>query len=151
MELLEELTMHQTTYTEMFGIVELQELYQAIDIPPDTMAIERYWMSLPSMGFLIASRYNVVLLFLSNLGDTTCFPLWSPESQQHNICVIARVYGNHFVKVDLQGCYPVPPTHPLWNTYKWDGEWEHPYKHQQDMYIQLRRSNYKSSFENLDK
>ncbi|XP_071689097.1 uncharacterized protein [Rutidosis leptorrhynchoides] len=142
-ELLEEIRMHHATYVDMFGEVELKRIYNVINLPLNTPATSQYWMILPIMGFLIASRYNVVLLFLSNLADTTCLPLWSspPVVQSHYVCVIARVHGNHFVKVDLAGDYPVPPTHPQWNYYKYDAEWERPYKTQQDVYLQLRRSN----------
>ncbi|XP_071734895.1 uncharacterized protein [Rutidosis leptorrhynchoides] len=146
MELLEEILMHKRIYIDMFGDGELFKIYEAINLPPNAKAVWKYWMTMPDMGYLIASRYNVVLLFLSNEGDTTCLPLWTspPESQQHVICVISRINGNHFVKVDLHGYYPIPLTHPQWNTYKYDGEWERPYKNPQDMYIQRRRSNYKS-------
>ncbi|XP_071694926.1 uncharacterized protein [Rutidosis leptorrhynchoides] len=152
MELLEEIIMHKEIYVNLFGESELFQLYQTINLPQDASAVRKYWMTLPDMDFLIASRYNVVLLCLSNEADTTCLPLWSspPESQQHDICVIARINGNHFVKVDLQGYYPIPPTHPQWNIYKYDGEWERPYRNQQDMYIQYMRSNYESSHVNLD-
>ncbi|XP_071695780.1 uncharacterized protein [Rutidosis leptorrhynchoides] len=145
-ELLEEIRMHHATYVNIFGEVELKQIYNIIDLPLNTPATSHYWMILPLMGFLIASRYNVVLLFLSNEQDTTCLPLWSspPVVQPHSVCVIARVHGNHFVKVDLVGDYPVPPTHPQWNYYKNDAEWERLYKNQQDRYHQLRRSNFKS-------
>ncbi|XP_071719214.1 uncharacterized protein [Rutidosis leptorrhynchoides] len=123
-ELLGEIRMHLAIYVDIFGELLLKEIYDRINLPKNTAATDQYWMILPAMGFLIASRYNVVLLFLSDIQDTTCLALWSspPVAQSHSVCVIARVDGNHFVKVNLQGDYPVPPTHPQWNYNKNDAE-----------------------------
>nr|XP_043620335.1 PKS-NRPS hybrid synthetase cheA-like [Erigeron canadensis] len=68
MDLLDELFVHNATYTYMFNREGMQSLqhtlshFQGPALPP-------HWMDMSDMGLLIASRYNVVVVFLSNRGD----------------------------------------------------------------------------------
>ncbi|GFZ21224.1 hypothetical protein Acr_29g0003860 [Actinidia rufa] len=76
-----------------------------------------YWMDSMSLGVVIASRYNLVLHTFDTYhsGCFTHLPLRSypvPVRNRREIA-IARIRGNHFVKVFLRPHYPVPPT-PLW-------------------------------------
>jgi len=60
------------------------------------------WITIPDMGYVIASRYNVILVFLSLQQNVTIFPLQSKTAidvSQHRIICIGHVYGNHFVQV----------------------------------------------------
>ncbi|KAH1190151.1 hypothetical protein GmHk_20G057778 [Glycine max] len=62
------------------------------------------WMDITDMGYVIASRYNVTLVSLSQQQSMTFFPLRSqppPDSSMHRIICIDHVYNNHFV----QHCY----------------------------------------------
>jgi len=59
-------------------------------------------MTIPDMGYVIASRYNVILVCLSLQQNVTIFPLRSKppvDVSQHRIICIGHVYGNHFVQV----------------------------------------------------
>ncbi|GJS21200.1 FAR1-related sequence 5-like protein [Tanacetum coccineum] len=79
------------------------------------------WMEMPHTGLVIASKYNKVVVNLSNDGRcATSFPLWSspPQSDSHEIIVIAHVNGNHCIRIDLREGFPLQITHPLWITYK---------------------------------
>jgi len=61
-------------------------------------------MTIPDIGYLIASKYNVVLVCLSLKQNLTIFPFRSkpPISvSSHRIICIGHVYGSHFVQV----CY----------------------------------------------
>ncbi|KAL5194330.1 hypothetical protein HKD37_20G056426 [Glycine soja] len=62
------------------------------------------WMDITDMGYVIASRYNVTFVSLSQQQSMTFFPLRTqppPDSSMHRIICIDHVYNNHFV----QHCY----------------------------------------------
>ncbi|KAL4586402.1 hypothetical protein LXL04_011038 [Taraxacum kok-saghyz] len=67
--------------------------------------------------FLIANAFGVVVQFLTNQGSTTFFPLWRGpnEFKNHRVITFALVYNNHYVMVQLQGEYPMPPI----SDYEW--------------------------------
>jgi len=57
-------------------------------------------MTIPDMGYVIASRYNIILVCLSLKQNITIFPLRSkPPSglSLHRLICIVHVYGSHFV------------------------------------------------------
>jgi len=59
-------------------------------------------MTIPNMCYAIASRYNVVLVYLSLKQNIIIFSLRSrPLSSvhSHRIICIGHVYGSHFVQV----------------------------------------------------
>ena len=61
-------------------------------------------MNITDMGYVIASRYNVVLVSLSLQQSMTFFPLRSQpprDSSTHRIICIGHVHGNHFVQVHV--------------------------------------------------
>ena len=61
------------------------------------------WMDITKMGYVIASRYNIILVSLSLQQSMTFFPLRSQpptDSFVHRIICIGYVYGNYFVQVD---------------------------------------------------
>ena len=60
------------------------------------------WMNITDMDYVIASRYNVILSFLSLQQSMTFFSLRSQPPRNsfvHHIICIDHVYGNHFVYV----------------------------------------------------
>ena len=59
-------------------------------------------MNITDLGYVIASRYNVVLVSLSLQQSMTFFPLRSQpprDSSTHRMICIGHVHGNHFVQV----------------------------------------------------
>ncbi|GJU20010.1 hypothetical protein Tco_1153352 [Tanacetum coccineum] len=81
------------------------------------------WMEMPDTGLVIASAYKKVVVNLSDAGGcNTSFPLCSRPSQSdsHETIVVAHVDGNHYIRVTLRECFPLPLTHPLWITYRSD-------------------------------
>jgi len=64
------------------------------------------WMNIIDMGYVIASRYNVILISLSFQQSMIVFPLRSEPKRlfytscnMYWSCVWYHVYGNHFVLV----------------------------------------------------
>nr|GEW56678.1 hypothetical protein [Tanacetum cinerariifolium] len=128
-DLVRELEANHQNYKYIFGTTGYKQLYK-------TVRFAGKWMEMPNTRLIIASAYNRVVIRLANGGNvrgcTITFSLWSspPQSEPHEIIVIAHVYGNHFIKAALgEGC-PLSMTHPLWRTYRSDIEsrWEDPYK-----------------------
>ena len=65
-------------------------------------------MDITDMRYVIASRYNVILISLSLQQSMTFFPLRSQppiDSFVHHIIYIAHVFGNHFVQVHSSQWY----------------------------------------------
>jgi len=60
-------------------------------------------MNINDMRYVIASRYNVILVSLSLRQNMTFFSLRSQpstDSSVHRVICIGHVYGNHFVQVN---------------------------------------------------
>ena len=65
------------------------------------------WMTIPDMGYVIVSKYNVILVCLSLEQNVTIFPLWSKpptDLSLHRVICIGHVCGSHFVQVHFL-CY----------------------------------------------
>ncbi|KAL8551946.1 hypothetical protein ACS0TY_000843 [Phlomoides rotata] len=77
----------------------------------------KYWFTLPYMGFLVASAYNVAFITLSRDMSLTFLPMQSPlPANPRSIC-IGMVNNNHFVQVYLAAGRPMPPVASSWTTY----------------------------------
>ncbi|GJZ90064.1 hypothetical protein Tco_0661991 [Tanacetum coccineum] len=131
-DLVHELEYRQHEYRRMFGTRDYNNIY-------GTVSVAGRWMVMPHTGLVIASKYNKVVVSLSNDGGcATCLPLWSspPQSDSHEIIVIAHVNGNHFIRVDLREGFPLPRTHPMWNAYKSDNAsgWRDRYVSRQNIF-----------------
>lgn len=100
-ELIEELCNNQSYYVNFYGslelVAQLREALSCFVIP----APFKNWMMLPEMGHLVASRYNVVLVHLSQMQCLTYLPLRSnpPLKSQQRVIAIGFVNNNHFVQV----------------------------------------------------
>jgi len=60
------------------------------------------WMNIIDMGYVIASRYNVIFVSLSLQQSMIFFSLRSEPPRDgyvHHVICIGHVYDNHFVKV----------------------------------------------------
>ena len=60
------------------------------------------WMNITDISYVIASRYNIILVSLSLQQSMTIFPLRSQpprDSYVHCIICIGHVFDNHFVQV----------------------------------------------------
>lgn len=82
----------------------------------DVEAPFEHWMTMPDMGLLIASTYNVILHVFHRTESVTYLSLRTtpPPPFQHITIAIGHVNNNHYVQVDLTGDYPMPPITPAW-------------------------------------
>ncbi|KAL5170628.1 hypothetical protein HKD37_11G032293 [Glycine soja] len=90
-ELIKELGRWSHEYMNLFGGTkrfEQLKLSQLVD-------------GFSNLGYVIASRYNVILVSLSRQQSMTFFPLRSqppPDSSGHRMICVGHVFGNHFVQ-----------------------------------------------------
>ncbi|GFS38078.1 hypothetical protein Acr_00g0055500 [Actinidia rufa] len=112
-DLLTELNLHVDDYKRMYGGQQgIDELTHYLSWFNGRAGMDR-WMTMPDMGHLIASRYNVVLYHLSNKQCLTFLPLRSlpiPATSRKEITI-----GFIFLFSD----HPVPPVAGLWMQHRY--------------------------------
>lgn len=145
-DLMDELNTHKKEYDEIFGRECRLQLHDSLNFfRLDIAATFENWMTLSEMGILIASRYNVILHCLSVGDSMTYLPLRStpPAWYQHVAIAVGHVNDNHYVKLTLQGGYPMPPIVPQWNRYRHEcaSAWVTPYINRLNLYFQCYHSH----------
>ena len=98
--------------------------YDTVDEVRNSLKVEHLgvqgrekWMTIPDMGYPIATRYNVVFVSLSMTLNNTFFPLTiapSMYTSRHKIIVVGFVNNNHWVQVKLKPDSPLPPVTDRW-------------------------------------
>ncbi|KAL5153303.1 hypothetical protein HKD37_19G052886 [Glycine soja] len=100
--LLIELAKFSEDYIKLFGGTKrFEELRMSLLVDGLTKVTTDKWMDITDMGHVIASRYNIIVVFLSKQQNMTFFPLRSQplaNSSLYRIICIGHVYGNHFVE-----------------------------------------------------
>ncbi|XP_027189389.1 uncharacterized protein [Cicer arietinum] len=117
-----ELQEFMSHYKILFGGENyVRQLIQNVYV--EQVASKDNWMTLPKMGYVIASKFNLfnlVVVALSLNQSQTYFPLRSPpptSMSDHRVIVIAFVNNCHFVQVYLKSYSPIPPASNLWKNY----------------------------------
>ncbi|XVF71181.1 hypothetical protein PTKIN_Ptkin12aG0015800 [Pterospermum kingtungense] len=119
-DLITELSNFRSFYDSFYGsdaiVAELLDALSCFIIPAPC----KNWMTLPDMGHLVATRYNVVLVHISKKQCFTYLPLRSspPSLLQHREIVIGFVDNNHFVQVSMHPNSPIPPIVPNWRSFR---------------------------------
>ncbi|CAK8561903.1 unnamed protein product [Lathyrus sativus] len=75
------------------------------------------WLTLPDMGYVIANRYNVVLVCLG-IECWTFFPMTSSFSPNASIYCIGFVNRNHWVQVNMKEGFPLPSVTVDWKKFR---------------------------------
>ncbi|KAL5134520.1 Protein FAR1-RELATED SEQUENCE 5 [Glycine soja] len=101
-ELIKELGRWSHEYMNLFGGTErFEQLKLSLLVDGFSKVSVDKWMDITDMGYVIASRYNVILVSLSRQQSMTFFPLRSqppPDSSGHCMICVDHVFGNHFVQ-----------------------------------------------------
>ncbi|KAH1215192.1 hypothetical protein GmHk_13G036393 [Glycine max] len=132
-QLIKELGKWSDDYINLFGGTErFEELRLSLLVDGFFKVSMDKWMDVTEMGYIIASRYNVILVSLSQQQSMTFFPLRSqppPDSSVHRIICISHMFENHFVQVYLKDRCPLPPLALLWsrNSHPQAKQWPTPY------------------------
>ncbi|CAK8567197.1 unnamed protein product [Lathyrus sativus] len=66
------------------------------------------WMTLPDIDHVIANWYNVILVSLG-YPSLTFFPMTTSHSSNVSIYCIGFVNQNHWVQVNMNEGFPLPP------------------------------------------
>ncbi|KAL6507568.1 hypothetical protein OROGR_023763 [Orobanche gracilis] len=134
-ELLQELRYHEQDYTEIFTYVGFDYIWNTVNFSGTGIAPIDKWMSMPDTWLVIASFYRRPVAFISIVGSSTCFPLWSDphESEPTSPIVVACVGGIHFINLSLREGCPIPSIHSQWRRYMIDraSTWEEIYSSRQ--------------------
>ncbi|KAH1232699.1 Protein FAR-RED ELONGATED HYPOCOTYL 3 [Glycine max] len=119
-ELIKELGRWSHEYMNLFGGTErFEQLKLSLHVDGFSKVSVDKWMDITEMGYVIASRYNVILVSLSREQNMTFFPLRSqspPDSSGNRIICVGHVFRNHFVQVYLKDHCPLPPPALLWSS-----------------------------------
>ncbi|KAH1197210.1 hypothetical protein GmHk_18G051047 [Glycine max] len=142
-ELIKELGRWSHEYMNLFGGTERFEqlkLFLLVD-GFSKVSVDK-WMDIAEMGYVIASRYNIILVSLSQQQSMTFFPLRSqppPDSSGHRMIYVGHMFENHFVQVYLKDHCPLPPPALLWssNCYSQAKQWTTPYISRMQQYTSL--------------
>ncbi|XP_057443222.1 uncharacterized protein LOC130735139 [Lotus japonicus] len=116
-DMIKELTLRQCIYHGMYGTDKhYEKVLQALHLAPNEFATEEKWLSVPDMGHIVATMYQVVFVTLSNRGGATYFPLTGPvlHPSEHQIICLLFVNNNHWVKVLISTDFPLPTVNPQW-------------------------------------
>ncbi|KAH1266555.1 hypothetical protein GmHk_01G002021 [Glycine max] len=145
--LLKELEKFLEDYIKLFGGTErFEELRMPLLVDGLTNVTTNKWMDITDMGYVIALRYNIIIVSLYKQQSMMFFSLRSqplPDSSVHHIICIGHVYDNHFVElctieliffshvqqVYLKDCYPLLLVALLWssNCHPQAKQWPTPY------------------------
>ncbi|KAI5433347.1 hypothetical protein KIW84_020580 [Lathyrus oleraceus] len=105
-----------TLYDKLFSN-RLSEVRESLMIESFGSQPPEKWLSLPDMGYLIANRYNVVLVCLGN-PCMTFFPMTSSHSPNVSIYYIGFVNHNHWIQVNMKEGFPLPPVTLDWKKFR---------------------------------
>ncbi|KAL5147413.1 putative protein FAR1-RELATED SEQUENCE 10 [Glycine soja] len=102
-ELIKELGRWSHEYMNLFGGIErFEQLKLSLLVDGFSKVSVDKGMDITEMRYVIASRYNVILVSLSRQQSMTFFPLRSqppPDSSGHRMICVGHVFGNHFVQL----------------------------------------------------
>ena len=118
-DLSDELLEHPIEYAMLYE-EDLNNLRDSLNFYGSSGAPRQHWLIMPPTGFLIANKYGRIVHLISKHGSSTIFPLWhGPQDiPHHEFVVLAHVQGNHYMKIDLQEAFPLPPIWYLWHQHK---------------------------------
>ncbi|KAH1249261.1 hypothetical protein GmHk_05G012659 [Glycine max] len=142
-ELIKELGKWSQDYIKIFGGTErYEQLRLSLHVDGLSKVSMDKWMDITDMGYVIASRYNVILVSLSRQQSFTFFPLRSrppADSAAHRIICVGHMYDNHFVQVFLKDRCPLLPMALLWssNAYPEAKQWPTAYVGRMQQYLSL--------------
>ncbi|KAF9590977.1 hypothetical protein IFM89_000522 [Coptis chinensis] len=112
-----ELAFYKEEHTKVFGSEENSNTLMDILNTFDSPCSREKWFLLPNIGFLITSRYQVVLVSISSVFCHTFVPLRTPPPSKPKVIAIGHVNGNHFVSMKLQVGCSIPEPVLFWKKY----------------------------------
>lgn len=103
-------------YSQIFGRHRYDELLNSIKCIETSAPFDK-WLTMPDMGLVISSCYNIALVQLSQVQNLTFLPLHSSMPATPTLVCIEFIRGNHFIHLTLTDCSPIPHIIPSWMRY----------------------------------
>ncbi|KAL8463713.1 hypothetical protein ACS0TY_034384 [Phlomoides rotata] len=94
-----------------------QDLMNELGKNPTLVGRYKHWFTLPYIGFLVASVYNVAFITLSRDMSLTFLPMHSALPTSPKSICMGMVNNNHFVQVYLATDRPMPLVASSWTTH----------------------------------
>ncbi|KAK8933215.1 hypothetical protein KSP39_PZI015479 [Platanthera zijinensis] len=96
-------------------------------------------MTMPDMGLVISSCYNVAVVHFLKFQSFTFLPLYSAPPITRKTIYIGFVNNNHFIQLLVQNDCPMPPVISLWTRYHTAvaNQWDSSYKGEDDEIVNL--------------
>ncbi|XP_058752962.1 PKS-NRPS hybrid synthetase cheA-like isoform X1 [Vicia villosa] len=111
-----ELREKKDLYERLFGL-SLSEVRNGLLIDHVGFQPPEKWLTLPEMGYLIANRYNIILVLLGN-PCLTFFPMTTTFSPSAPTYCIGLVNRNHYLRVNMKEGFPLPPVTVDWMKFR---------------------------------
>lgn len=102
-DLINELTSNKAHYALLFGSYNrVNQLHHAVNYFGSPCPDHEHWMTIPDMGHIIASCYNVILIHLSSVQCFSFFPLRTvPISASSPIEIATGLVNEHLCRYAL--------------------------------------------------
>ncbi|KAK8938518.1 hypothetical protein KSP39_PZI011074 [Platanthera zijinensis] len=115
-DLAEEMKSHEIQYNNLFGNVRRAELLLSLDCTSVPAPLDK-WMTMPDMGLVIASCYNVAVVHYSKFQSFTFLPLHTAPPTSRKTIFIGFVNNNHYIHLLMRDGCPLPPVISMWTRY----------------------------------
>lgn len=127
--LIQEMLKNRGYYEKVFGADFHSNISRVLDCY-DSPCPTANWMQMPEMGYLVATTYQCVLVFISDVQCVTFLPLLGNPVIPHRVVSIGFVYRGHYIKLFLEKDAPIPPIGILWHEYRKEEAraWADPYE-----------------------
>ncbi|XP_004511202.1 uncharacterized protein [Cicer arietinum] len=114
-----EINLHQDIYSNVFdnSVESMQNSLKISGMGPQE---KDKWMIMPDLGYVIATRYSVILVSLSRNLNMTLFLLNKAPPQDSSLIsllAIGFVNESHWVQIKLKSDCPLPPTSQKWRDF----------------------------------
>lgn len=115
-DLSEEIIKNEALYDQIVGVVRQLDIASSL-LCYVTLAPVAKWMSIPDIGLVAASCYNVSLVSSSKYQSFTFIPLHSAPLKDRKMIYIGFVNGDHFIRLVIKDECPLPPIFSPWLRY----------------------------------
>ncbi|XP_012568202.1 uncharacterized protein [Cicer arietinum] len=116
----QEIVSHVTPYDRLFT-ERIKEVRDSLMISGLGVQPMDKWLSIPDMGYVIVTSYNIILVTFGLTFSMTFFPMrgsHSGSTKNDRICCIGFVNGNHWVPLKMKDGFPMPDIAPGWKQYR---------------------------------
>nr|KAJ0227303.1 hypothetical protein LSAT_V11C100040440 [Lactuca sativa] len=111
---------------KMYWVMEIVVFDQLVALRPSTIVrrviefIRRLYKIVTSLSFFTKTKSAPTkhLMLMLEIGVLIANKFGPREFQNHRVLTFALVYANHYVMVQLEGEYPMPPIASLWIRHK---------------------------------